>query len=190
LRAIGFKVEHLWGTVSNRAGHPGEPDGNHLGLQVTCDGSKWLVDAGLGDGPRRPFLLKARRFSQDGFEYRLSSRGDDWVFIHAKDSSFREVVFKKDPVPLASFEEPARTQIFSPESSFLETTHFIKRREDRVWNMRGVRLKVRSRDEKLERTIRDKDDWFRIMKNEFGLYLGNLTTSERSELWDRVRHEE
>jgi arylamine N-acetyltransferase len=97
---------------------------------------------------------------------------------------------RKTAVPLASFEEPARTQIFSPESSFLETTHFIKRREDRVWNMRGVRLKVRSRDEKLERTIRDKDDWFRIMKNEFGLYLGNLTTSERSELWDRVRHEE
>jgi N-hydroxyarylamine O-acetyltransferase len=186
LRAIGFEVDYLWGTVGSAPGRPGWPDGNHLGLQVTCEGAKWLVDAGLGDGPRQPFRLETRKFDQDGFVYDIADQGDKWIFTHAKGSSFGEVVFKKEPVQLAAFEEPARLQMTSPRSSFLETTHVIKRRADKVWNMRGLKLKVRSVDENVERFIRNKDDWFHILKNEFGIYLGNMTMSERTELWERV----
>jgi len=33
LRAVGFDVDYLWGTVSKERGQPGNPAGNHLGLR-------------------------------------------------------------------------------------------------------------------------------------------------------------
>ena len=65
LRAVGFDVDHLWGTVSKERGQPGNPAGNHLGLLVTLGEHEWLADAGLGDGPREPLLLVPDQSSRD-----------------------------------------------------------------------------------------------------------------------------
>ncbi len=186
LRAVGFKVEYLWGTVSGAAGRPGWPAGNHLGLQVACDGEKWLVDAGLGDGPRQPYRLGTHEFDQDGFVYEIADQGDTWIFTHAEGGSFAEVVFNKTPVPLEVFEEPARIQMTSPRSSFLKTSHVIQRREEEVWNMRGLELKIWSKSEYSRRLIKAEREWFRVLRREFGIYLGNFTIKERSDLWERV----
>ena len=71
LRAVGFNVDYLWGTVSKERGQPGNPPGNHLGLLVSLGGRKWLADAGLGDGPREPLLLVPGPVRQGPFQYEL-----------------------------------------------------------------------------------------------------------------------
>lgn len=191
LRAIGFPVEFLLGTVSGEANVAGTIVGNHMGLRVQCDDHYWLVDAGMGDGPVHPFALKPHSFTQYGFRYRFSEPGaNTWLFSHCGDprGSFAEIVFQKDPVPVERFFAPAREQATSADFGFLKTTQFMQRRERETWELRGLVLKVASPHSFYRRifTEGEQDEWFSVIRREFGIYLGNISRSERDRLWERV----
>ena len=191
LRAIGFTVDFLLGTVSNEASVPGKIVGNHMGLRVLCDGQYWLVDVGMGDGPRHPFPLQSHSFKQDGFTYRFDEIGaTSWRFSHCREprGSFAEIIFQKEPVPVESFYPPAREQATSHEFGFLKTTQFMQRRERETLELRGLVLKINSTTSSYRRTFteHDRQEWFSMLHREFGLYLGNISQNERDRLWERV----
>lgn len=187
LKSLGFTVNYLWGTVAKERGEKGWPDGNHLGLQVTLDGEEWLVDAGLGDGPREPLPLRSGTTYQSGFRYEIVEDGDTWTFVHDDRGSFGAVTFKKKPVTdLADFSVPARLQATSPRSSFLGTVSLLKRGPHDVRILRGKVLKALEERKSSTEVIATQDDWLRCLKKVFSIHIGNISPHDRDALWRRV----
>lgn len=186
LRAVGFDVAYLWGTVGKEHGVPGTPSGNHLGLLVTVNGRKWLVDAGLGDGPREPVLLVPGTIRQGPFRYELTETPGSWTLIHDKRGTFAEVVFSKTPVEMHAFRHPADEQINAPDSSWLHTLAVMRRRETQVHLLRGRVYEVIGEQSQPEHLVQSRQEWLDLLSAQFGLYLGNVSEPQQRDLWDRI----
>jgi N-hydroxyarylamine O-acetyltransferase len=186
LRAVGFDVKYLWGTVGTRAGIPGTPQGNHLGLLVTLNGMEWLVDAGLGDGPREPVPLVQGGITQGPFHYKLVEGPGTWTLKHDTRGSFAEVVFSKNPVDISAFREPANQQASAAEPNWLTSTLTImQRRQNEVRVLRGRRYEVVGEHPKPLRIVESREEWLELLATQLGTYLGNMTDRQQHELWDR-----
>ena len=186
LRAVGFDVAYLWGTVSKKRGVPGTPSGNHLGLLVTVNGREWLVDAGLGDGPREPVLLVPGAIRQGPFCYELTETPGSWTLVHDKRGTFAEVVFSKTPVEMHAFRRPADEQINAPDSSWLHTLAVMRRRENEVHLLRGRVYEVIGEHGQPARLVQSRQEWLELLATKFGLYLGNVSERQQRDLWDRI----
>lgn len=187
LRAVGFDVKYLWGTVGTRAGIPGTPLGNHLGLLVTLNEGGWLVDAGLGDGPREPVRLIPGNIEQGPFRYKLVEGPSTWTLKHDTRGSFAEVVFSKDPVDISAFREPANQQASAAEPSWLTSTLTVmQRRENEVRVLRGRKYEVIGENPKPLRLVQSREEWLELLASELSTYLGNMSDRQQRELWDRI----
>lgn len=186
LRAVGFDVDYLWGTVSHERGQPGTPAGNHLGLLVTLGEREWLADAGLSDGPRQPLPLVPGPVEQGPFRYELTEEPATWTLVHDKRGTFAEVVFSKTPVQIEAFRNPAREQMTSPDSGYLRTLAVIKRCEDEVLLLRGRVYEVTGEQCPPARVVASQQEWLELLGSRFGVYLGNVSERQRNELWDKV----
>lgn len=186
LRAVGFDVDYLWGTVSKERGQPGNPAGNHLSLLVTLGEREWLADAGLGDGPRQPLLLVPGPVQQGPFRYELTEEPATWTLVHDKRGAFAEVVFSKTPVPMEAFRSPANEQMTSPDSGFLRTLAVIKRCEDEAHLLRGRVYEVTGDHCRPARIVASQQEWLELLSSRFGVYLGNVSERQRNELWEKV----
>jgi arylamine N-acetyltransferase len=187
LRAVGLDVSYLWGTVGKERGLPGWPDGNHLGLQVRCQGDDWLVDAGLGDGPRDPLPLRPGTYRQGVYVYEVVDGGDTWILVHDRKGSFGEVVFRKGVISdLAAFSEPARLQATSPRSSFLGTLALLKRTESGARILRGKVFTCIGEDNYSRAILPSMGEWLACLRDQFGIYVGNIPANDLTEIWRRV----
>jgi len=186
LRAVGFDVGYLWGTVSKERGQPGNPAGNHLGLLVTLGERKWLAEAGLGDGPRHPLLLVPGPVQQGPFRYELTEEPATWTLVHDNRGTFAEVVFAKTPVPVEAFRSPANEQMTSPDSGFVRTFAVMKRCEDEAHLLRGRVYEVMGEQCPPARVVASQPEWLELLGSRFGVYLGNVSERQRNELWDKV----
>jgi N-hydroxyarylamine O-acetyltransferase len=186
LRAVGFDTAYLWGTVSKKRGEPGTPGGNHLGLLVTLDEDQWLVDAGLGDGPREPIRLIPGGIQQGPFHYELIEDPDTWTLLHDKRGTFAEVIFSKEPVAMDKFRRPAKEQATDHDSSWMNTLAVMKRREDEVHLLRGRVYEVIGTSCPLTCTVESPEEWLRLLASQFGLYLGNVSASQKSRVWQKI----
>jgi arylamine N-acetyltransferase len=187
LRAVGFDVRYLWGTVGLRAGVPGTPPGNHLGLLVTLNGAEWLVDAGLGDGPRDPVPLIPGDIEQGPFRYKLVEGPGTWTLKHDPRGSFAEVVFSKDPVDISAFREPASQQVSAAEPNWLTSTLTImQRRDHEVRVLRGRRYEAIGERSKPLRVVESREEWLELLASELSTYVGNMGDRQLRELWNRI----
>jgi N-hydroxyarylamine O-acetyltransferase len=186
LRAVGFSVDYLWGTVSKERGKPGNPAGNHLGLQVTVGERKWLADAGLGDGPREPLLLTPGPVRQGAFRYELIEKPDMWVLVHDRRGSFAEVTFAKRPVQVEEFREPASVLFTDPSSGFRRTLAVMKRRADEAHLLRGRVYEVIGERPTLTHVVASQEEWLQLLGSQFGVFLGNVSEEQQRELWGEV----
>lgn len=186
LRAVGFDVGYLWGTVSKERGQPGNPAGNHMGLLVTLGERKWLADAGLGDGPRQPLPLVPGPVQQGPFRYELTEDPATWTLVHDKRGTFAEVVFSKTPVPMEAFRSPANEQMTGPDSGFLRTLAVMKRCEDEAHLLRGRVYEVTGGHCRPARIVASQHEWLELLISRFGVHLSNVSERQRDELWDKV----
>lgn len=186
LRAAGFEVDYLWGTVSKERGKPGNPAGNHLGLLVTLGERKWLADAGLGDGPRQPLPLVPGPVAQGPFRYELTEEPATWTLVHDKRGTFAEVVFAKTPVRIEAFRGPASELMTGPDSGFLRTLAVMKRREDEAHLLRGRVYEVTGEQCPPARIVASQQEWLDLLGTRFGVDLGNVSEGRRDELWHKV----
>lgn len=89
LRSLGFKVSlHVSGVGEDPL--PAAKWGNHVVLLAHFDdGSTYVSDVGLGDGPASPFALRAHTWSEGGYTFALEERrAAEWRFVHDATGSF------------------------------------------------------------------------------------------------------
>jgi len=125
LQALGFEVVFLSAQVHGADGKPG-PAFDHMALQVTLDGSRYLVDVGFGDSYMQPLRIGSTDTHRQGKDvYHLQPEGENLLLMRATDSS--EVAAPKprpvfllslQPQPLAAFEAMCRFHQSSPASHF------------------------------------------------------------------------
>ena len=179
-------TRHRAGVQGADVPEPPGANGNHLGLTVrTPDGSRWLVDAGLGTGPAHPLPLAEGVHEQEGFRYELHPSPlapGGWRFEHDPRGGW--LLFD-----LAS--EPATTRDFSAMHAELSTGRFARvvtaqrRAGAGLQILRGC-VYTEISDDVRARDITGPDDWWGLVVDHFGLAYGDLTPEEREGLWSRV----
>ena len=182
-------TRHLSGVQGRGADAPG-PNGNHLGLTVRVNGSVWLVDAGLGDGPKEPLPLAPGTYERDGFVYRVEPSpftADGWRLRHDPRGAFELVDFSAGPATTTDFLEMHTRLSTNPESGFVRVAAVLRHTPGGVDILRGCIFTERTQAGDTVREIDSADDWWSLVIDRFGLAYGDLTPAERNDLWRRVR---
>jgi arylamine N-acetyltransferase len=187
-------IRHLSGVQGRGAVAPG-PNGNHLGLTARVDGSLWLVDAGLGDGPVEPLPLAPGTYEQEGFVFGVEPSPfapDGWRLRHDPRGAFELVDFSAAPASTPDFLEKHAFLSTSPESHFVQVAVVQRHTRKGVDILRGCVFTERTGAGDTAREIDSADDWWSLVIDGFGLAYGDLTSAERDALWRHVHatHEE
>jgi N-hydroxyarylamine O-acetyltransferase len=188
---LGVDVtRHVAGVQNRMTPEPVGPNGNHLGLTVRLpDGSRWLVDVGLGDGPAEPLPLEFGTHDQRAYHYALgpSTCGDGiWRFDHDPSGGFFGFdVDLRGPATMTSF-DAMHTQL-STNSRFTQTVTVQRRRGDRIECLRGCVLSEISPNGTHKTDVTSGRDWWSLVIDRFGLAYGDLPRDERERLWTFVR---
>jgi arylamine N-acetyltransferase len=167
------------------------PNGSHLGITVrTPDGSEWLVDVGLGDGPGAPLPLVFGAHEHDGFTYFLSPSAfdlDGWRLDHDVRGAFLSVDFLRAPATTSDFQAMHAWLSTSPDSRFVRVVSISRRAASVVQSLRGCVYAETSPSGVERRDIESAAEWWGVVVDHFGLAYGDVPADERSHLWDRLR---
>ena len=184
-------TRHVSGVQGNSVAVAPGPNANHLGISVQMpDGSEWLVDAGLGDGPAEPLPLVFGRHEQEGFTYGLLPSPfdpDGWRLEHDPRGAFVCADFSRAPAATADFAEMHEQLSTSPTSGFVRIVAVMRRIDGGMEALRGCVHSVVTASGAEERDVASEDDWWTIVVDGFGLAYGDLSKGERAWLWRRVR---
>jgi arylamine N-acetyltransferase len=183
-------TRHVSGVQGGERDAPG-PNGNHLGVTVRLpDGSRWFVDAGLGDGPVEPFPLVFATYEQSGFTYELrpsSFDPDGWRLEHDPRGAFIGADFAAAPARTEQFLDMHQELSTSPTSGFVRIADVMRRTDEGVDVLRGC-VRMTTTGAGTESVDVDSEaDWWGVVIDEFGLRYGDLPAAERARVWDMVR---
>jgi len=173
LRALGFQVTYLSGRVSPDGVHPSGPEFDHLVLEVTLDGSSWLVDVGFGEGFTEPLPLAPGQWDSGGQRFHLERRGEDWLLSQEGPDGARKLlyVFSRVPRRLAEFSEMCRYHQTSPESFFLKGLLCSRKTSTGRVTLSGSRLIVTEQGRREERPLAGQEELERALLEHFGVQL-------------------
>lgn len=185
-------TRHVSGVHGRGLAEPPGPNGNHLGITVRMtDGSEWLVDVGLGDGPAAPLPLAFGPYEHDGFTYVLTSSPfdrDGWRLEHDARGAFVAVDFSRAPATTADFLEMHRWLSTSPDSRFVKVVSISRRVEGgAVESLRGCVFSRVGPASVEQRDITTAAEWWGVVVDHFGLAYGDVPADERARLWDRLQ---
>ena len=180
LEEIGFSVVRMAAGVG-RADVGDEATGNHLALLVVLDGA-YLADVGFGDGLFDPVPMRAGRFSQRGFAFRLEALADGWWRVHNQPhGGAASFDFRAEPCEQAVLERQCVRLQTSPESSFRKVAVVQRHVADGLAVLRGRLLRRLDGRRVDERLIEDRREYERVLRDVFDLEPPQLDT-----LWGRV----
>jgi len=82
LHTLNFNVMLLSANIGGDP--PNEKSwGNHVVVVVCINGTWWVADVGLGDGPMMPFqLCPLSKWEEQGWHYAFEARTNGWRFTH------------------------------------------------------------------------------------------------------------
>ena len=167
------------------------PNSNHLGVTVRMtDGSEWLVDVGLGDGPGAPLPLVFGAHEHDGFTYVLSPSTfdpDGWRLEHDVRGAFLGVDFARAPATTSDFLAMHEWLSTSPDSRFVRVVSISRRAAGGIQTLRGCVYSETSPSGVERRDIESAAEWWDVVVDHFGLAYGDVPADERSRLWGRLR---
>lgn len=196
LRALGYQVTRHVGGVHGPDGPDPMAMTNHLVLTVAelpaddHPSGVWYVDVGLGDGLHGPLPLRAGTFHQGPYRFTLEPVVDgvgSWHLMHDPQlGSFTGMSFDMAPAAPDAFDARHRFLATSPESSFARTVTAQVRHAGGTEVLRGLVLShVGTRDDS-KRLLTQRDDWFGILADRFGLALDDVAPAAKDQLWART----
>ncbi|HWD80444.1 MAG TPA: arylamine N-acetyltransferase [Kribbella sp.] len=191
LTELGYRVRMHRGGVQT-VNRPGDIDGSHLVLTVSGlaeDPERvWLVDAGLGDGLRRPMPLEPGEDTQYPFTLRLrpSEKADGWRLDHDPRANLIGMDFESTPVTLDAFADQHAQLSADPSSPFVRLASAFRRTPESVVVLRSIGLSETFADRVDNRLLETPADYFTALADVFRLSLPHYTTADRDALWRRV----
>jgi arylamine N-acetyltransferase len=195
LRALGYEVTRHVGGVHGPDGPSGESMTNHLVLTVAGlasdenPGGVWYVDAGLGDALHDPIPLVPGEYAQTPWHFELTETpGDvgDWHFRHDPRGTFVGMSFRSAPAGMAEFAARHRFLSTSPESSFAHVVTAQLRDSAGVDILLGLVLSRAGSGASPAVALTNRDDWFGVLADRFGIRLDGCDPVARDRLWERV----
>ena len=172
LRALGFEVAMLGAGVANREGGFG-PIFDHMALMVTLD-DRWLVDVGFGESFMEPLLLDSREEQVQGSRaFRIVEEDGYLVPMRRNDEGVWEPLYRftLQPYGFADYEEMCRFHQTSPESHFTKNVICSRATEDGRITLSGMNLITTSGRERREETLASREEYDRVLRDEFGVVL-------------------
>jgi arylamine N-acetyltransferase len=194
LEALGYEVSRRRGTVQPPGGAPGRLL-NHLvvlvhGLPTSANPQgTWWVEVGFGDGPTGPMALRTGAREDDPHAYSIEPSpvyAGGWRLLEEGGSS-GIVDADTAPPPAAEVAAAHERLSTSPESGFVRTATFQRRRAGRVDVLRARMLSRVERAGTHTTLLADEREWFAALADVFGLALPDVDAAERRALWERVR---
>ena len=187
LREIGFDVALLASAVGrvpyddlaeDRARDGNQAEGNHMVLLVHLD-RPWLADVGFGNGLLEPLPLAEGEYEQGGLRFRLARRGERWRCEQYDGIGFD---FTLRPHTMDDFAARCHWLQTAPESGFTRTVTCHRWRADGIYSLRGAVLRHVTAQGSEDRVLTTEADYRRVLRDTFGLDLGDEVT----QLWSRV----
>ena len=192
LEALGYRVSRHVAGVQVGPDHPARATGNHLALVVdglpsreSPDG-RWMVDVGLGDALHAPLPLRTGRHQQGPFIYALQPWATGWRLDHDPRGSFLGVNFTTEPSTMDAFAGWHTYLASSPDSRFVATATAQRRDASGVDILRGCLFTRIAANGGYRRLVTDRDAWFQLLADRFGLTFDEFDGATRNTLWERV----
>jgi N-hydroxyarylamine O-acetyltransferase len=186
LRLAGFRVTMVEAAVL-RATRGETMWGNHTALLVDLDGRRWLADAGIGDGFRRPLPLREGPHVQDELTYRLERLDPGtWRFHHHPGGTIASYDFRLRPREIADFAVRSRELSTSPASAYVTTLMAARPSAGRTLLLLSRTLRRLGADGSTSRTIADADEFAGTLSTQFLVPLDDLGPDGVAHLWHRT----
>ncbi len=179
LEQLGFRV----GLLSSGVLRPGgvTPEGDHLVLRVTLEGTDYLVDAGFGDGAIEPLPLIEGAYQRGFLEYRIERDGEHWIMRNQPSSNTAGFRFLNTPRAMTDFAERCAYLQSDPESGFVRTTVCQRITADALYTLRGAVLTTLNIAGSTQRTLETATDYRATLLETFKLKL-----PEADALWGTI----
>lgn len=176
LRALGYQVTYLSGRVSPDGVRPSSLEFDHLVLEVSRNGSSWLVDVGFGEGLAEPLPFAPGPWDSGGQRFHLERLGDEWsLWREALDGARKLLyVFSRVPRRLEEFSEMCRYHQSSPDSFFLKATLCSRKTPTGRVTLSGHRLLITEQGQRVERTLGGPEEVEQALLEHFGIPRGAL----------------
>ncbi|HEV7798249.1 MAG TPA: arylamine N-acetyltransferase [Pyrinomonadaceae bacterium] len=178
LRALGFDVVMLSAEVANEAGEFG-PGFDHLMLMVSLE-QRRLVDVGFGDSFVEPLLLDERREQVQGSRsYRILSDGTQLTLRQRDEGNEWQAQYRftLQTYCYADYAERCNYHQTSPQSHFTRSRICSRATEQGRLTLSGMRLITTSpsgaRQIREERTLSSEAEYADVLREEFGIVMGN-----------------
>jgi N-hydroxyarylamine O-acetyltransferase len=193
LEALGYDVRWHVGAVHSAGSDPSPGEyRNHLAVTVELDGETWMIDAGLGDAHHEPMPLRPGDHRQGPFTFGLAPIPRvpcGWRFTHdpALNHSWSEMDFTLGRAHWTDFTARHAELSTDPGSPFVRVSQLHRRDERGADSLIGCVLqRVEAVDNRTERALTTRADWFGAAADVFGLRLDDLTADDRDRLWQRL----
>ncbi len=185
LRALGFTVERRQGIVGEREARTSGALTNHMALVVAAaEGSLWLADAGLGEGPLDPLPLRPGPVRSGGFAFALERAGEGWWLTHDPHGSFAGMWFADARSGLEEFAPHHLRLSTSPQSSFVQTLVVQRPRPGCLTSLRARTLSEAGPSAGTSQLIDDVSGFTAVLRERFGIDPGRLGQGRLHRLWD------
>jgi N-hydroxyarylamine O-acetyltransferase len=172
LRELGFEVTLLSARVAEGNGYFG-PDYDHLTLLVALE-ERWLADVGFGDCFSTPLRYdEPGDQERDGRLYRVA-RADDQGKLLARDGAGDwddQYLFRLEPCRLSDFIPMCHHQQTSPDSIFTRKRLCTRATPTGRITLSEDRLIVTEGGERRERALNGREEYDRVLREEFGIHL-------------------
>lgn len=184
LESLGYEVSrHVGGVIGRRRRAEGAT-GNHVALTVAVEGTRWFVDAGLGDALYEPLRLVEGVTTQGPHAYGLAPSPivvGGWRFLHDDaDGSFAAMDFAPEVVGIETFAHRHVELSTSPRSTFVAFPQVGRRTADGVDFIRGCVLSQTGRPQQV---LTSADAWFGVVADLFGMPLPDVGPRQRAEVF-------
>lgn len=179
LRALGFEVAMLGAGVAHAQGGYG-PNFDHMALMVKLD-DRWLVDVGFGESFVEPLLLDTRDEQVQGTRsFRIVDEDDYRVVMRRDDEDWKpQYRFTLQPYGFGDYEEMCRFHQTSPESHFTKNLICSRATEDGRITLSGMKLITTSGAQRDERTLSNRDEYDRVLREQFGVVMQNPLRADK-----------
>lgn len=197
LTELGYEVVmHRVGVQKVDEDTPPGINANHMALTVTglaapnSPKSTWLVDVGLGFALHEPVPLRKGRTQQGPFGYELSPSGfepDAWRLDHRPVLGFAGADISARPASSEDFADQHALLSSDPDSDFVRLARVQRRDAHGTDLLLGCVLTRITEDGDERREVTERDEWFGVLRDVFGLGLEDLGEADRTRLWAVVQ---